>query len=39
MKPDPEGGVAALFVNLGTGTATGSFPLSSSAFLSPGQRL
>jgi len=28
VKPDPEGGVAALFVNLGTGTATGRFPLS-----------
>jgi alpha-galactosidase len=27
MKPDPEGGTAVLFVNLGTGTATGRFSL------------
>jgi alpha-galactosidase len=28
MKPDPEGGIAVLFVNLGTGTGTGRFSLS-----------
>jgi alpha-galactosidase len=28
MKPDPEGGIAVLFVNLGTGTGTGHFSLS-----------
>jgi alpha-galactosidase len=28
MKPDPEGGTAALFVNLGTETSTGHFSLS-----------
>jgi alpha-galactosidase len=28
MKPDPEGGIAVLFVNLGTGAATGRFALS-----------
>jgi alpha-galactosidase len=28
MKPDPEGGIAVLFVNLGTGAATGHFSLS-----------
>ena len=28
MKPDPEGGVAVLFVNLGSGTSTGHFSLS-----------
>lgn len=28
MKPDPEGGIAVLFVNLGTGTTTGRFSLS-----------
>jgi alpha-galactosidase len=27
MKPDPAGGTAVLFVNLGTGTSTGRFPL------------
>ena len=27
MKPDPEGGTAVLFVNLGTGTVTGRFSL------------
>jgi alpha-galactosidase len=27
MKPDPEGGIAVLFVNLGTGTCTGRFSL------------
>jgi hypothetical protein len=27
MKPDPEGGVAVLFVNLGPETSTGSFSL------------
>jgi hypothetical protein len=27
MKPDPHGGTAVLFVNLGTGTATGRFSL------------
>ena len=29
MKPDPAGGTAVLFVNLGTGTSTGRFPLAS----------
>ena len=28
IKPDPEGGIAVLFVNLGTGAATGRFSLS-----------
>jgi hypothetical protein len=28
MKPDPAGGTAVLFVNLGTGEATGHFALS-----------
>jgi hypothetical protein len=28
MKPDPEGGTAVLFVNLGTDTGTGRFSLS-----------
>ncbi|MCW2893837.1 MAG: Alpha galactosidase C-terminal beta sandwich domain, partial [Actinomycetia bacterium] len=28
MKPDPEGGIAVLFVNLGQGTSTGRFELS-----------
>ena len=28
MKPDPDGGTAVLFVNLGTGEATGHFALS-----------
>jgi alpha-galactosidase len=28
VKPDPEGGIAVLFVNLGPGTSTGRFPLS-----------
>jgi hypothetical protein len=27
MKPDPAGGTAVLFVNLGTGTNTGRFAL------------
>ena len=27
MKPDPDGGTAVLFVNLGTGTNTGRFSL------------
>jgi len=27
MKPDPEGGIAVLFVNLGPGTSTGHFSL------------
>ena len=28
IKPDPKGGIAVLFVNLGPGTGTGSFSLS-----------
>jgi alpha-galactosidase len=36
MKPDPEGGMAVLFVNLGTDTSTGRFPLSDFGITSAG---
>jgi alpha-galactosidase len=34
-KPDPAGGTAVLFVNLGTGTSTGRFPLAQFGITTP----